>query len=164
VVAALTVGGGLLLANRGDDPPASGTSPPSDKGAGTPASAAATSSTSAVDPAMITITVEYPEDARAKLDGAAIDGNPFRATVKRDGGIHRVEVERAGFRTERRTVVFDHDQTVSIALTPIAYPGQPVRPILPPTNGRKDPPAAPTQKPTVSVEIDESNPYKKRAP
>jgi serine/threonine-protein kinase len=116
---------------------------------------------------LIEIRVEYPAGARAKLDGGVVDGNPFVAKVPKDGSIHRFEVEQDGFRTEKRTLTFDKDVKLSVELAPLTATGGYARPAK--TSNPKDPETPPppppppveVKKPPPSVEIDESNPYKK---
>ena len=69
------------------------------------------------DATKIEIKISYPEGARAKLDGGLVTGNPFTATVVKDSSIHRFEVEQDGFRTDKRTLMFDKniDMTVELA-------------------------------------------------
>jgi eukaryotic-like serine/threonine-protein kinase len=115
---------------------------------------------------MIEIHVEYPQGARAKLDGGVVDGNPFVATVPKDGSIHRFEVEQDGFRTEKRTLTFDKDVKLTVELAALSASGGFSRPAKTTTPKDPDPgpPPPPTEvkKPPPSVEIDESNPYKKK--
>jgi len=130
---------------------------------------------SASDTSMINIVVAYPEGARAKLDGGYVEGNPFTARVPKDGSLHKIEIERDGFRSEKRTVTFDKDVDLSIELR--AAPGRPfvvARPTTttkppataeatattPPTKPPEDDPGKKKPKPTV--ELDEQNPYKKK--
>mgnify|MGYP006976424606 CR=1 FL=1 len=44
-----------------------------------------------------------------KLDGGSVDGNPFKATVPRDGSLHQLETTQDGFDTEKRTLNFGAD-------------------------------------------------------
>ena len=82
-----------------------------------------------------------------------------------DGTIHRFEVEQEGFKTEKRTLMFDKpiDLTVeltkeSATYTPHAKTAEPKA-----TSETPTPPAEePKKKPVPTVEIDESNPYKKK--
>jgi eukaryotic-like serine/threonine-protein kinase len=132
----------------------------------------ATSTASASDANTISITVAYPEGARAKLDSGYVEGNPFKARVPKDGTLHKIEVEQDGFRTEKRTVTFDKDIDLAVELK--AAPGRPYAvsrpPVKPPTT-TEPPPAVTTAKPEddpnkgkpkPGVELDEQNPYKKK--
>jgi serine/threonine-protein kinase len=116
---------------------------------------------------MIEIRVEYPQGARAKLDGGVVDGNPFVARVPKDGSIHRFEVEQDGFRTEKRTLTFDKEVKLTVELAPLTASGSYSRPAKTSTAKDPDPPPPPpppteVKKPPPAVEIDESNPYKNK--
>ncbi len=122
---------------------------------------------------MIEIMVRYPETAKAKLDGGVVDRNPFQARLPKDGSIHRFEVEKDGYKTEKRTLTFDQDVELTIELTPIGS-----RPYLRPTSRPSSkasaepappPPPKPTDEdgpkrkpPQPTVDIDENNPYKNK--
>ncbi|NUP05915.1 MAG: protein kinase [Polyangiaceae bacterium] len=130
---------------------------------------AAGSTTTDATPARETIkvVVKYPEDAKAKLDGGYVEGNPFTATLPKDGSIHKLEVELAGHKTDKRTLTFDRDIDLDVELTPL--PGRPyIRPTKPPpaetASAVKPPPPVDDgkKKPQPSVDIDETNPYKKK--
>jgi hypothetical protein len=123
--------------------------------------------------AMISLVVHYPDTAKGKLDGGVVDGHPFEANVPKDGSLHRFEVEKDGYKTEKRTLTFDKDIDMTVELTPIGS-----RPYLRPTSRPSKPPPAETaapvrppppppeddankhKQPQPSVEIDENNPYK----
>lgn len=131
----------------------------------TPASTAAPPKELSESREMIEILIEYPQGARAKLDGGIVDGNPFVAKVPKDGSIHRFEVEQDGFRTEKRTLTFDKEVRLTVELAPLTASGNYSRPAKPSTAKDADPPPPPpteVKKPPPTVEIDESNPYKNK--
>ncbi|MFO0549293.1 MAG: serine/threonine-protein kinase [Polyangiaceae bacterium] len=126
----------------------------------------------------IKLKISYPEGAKAKLDGGYIDGNPFIATVAKDSSMHKLEVEEDGFKTEKRTLLFDKDIDMTIELT--SAPGRPYA-VSRATTATKTSDPAPTQTtpppppvtqdpepkkppPKSTVELDENNPYKKKKP
>ena len=126
-----------------------------------PSSAASTSSKQTIE-----VKVRYPAGARAKLDGGVVEGNPFEAKVPLDGTIHRFEVEQEGFKTEKRTLMFDKpiDLTVELTKESATYTPHAKTTAEPKaTSETPTPPAEePKKKPVPTVEIDESNPYKKK--
>lgn len=153
-----------------------------------PGNAKSASSAASTDAqATISVAIRFPEGARMKIDGATVDKSPFAARVPKDGSLHQLEVEQAGFVTERRALTYDKDVDLQIELTPdasestSAEPDEPPRvsggsrPYRPRTKPKPEPDPAPTSppppppsepeggknKPKPSVEIDENNPYKK---
>ncbi|MEP7119666.1 MAG: serine/threonine-protein kinase [Byssovorax sp.] len=72
-----------------------------------------------------------PAEARILLDGAPLPENPFEGKFMKDGAVHRMQFEAAGFLPQSRLAVFDKDLSLDIALQ------------LKPKNGGegKDPPA-----------------------
>lgn len=128
----------------------------------------ATAAGSAAATDKIKVSIAYPEGAKAKLDGGYVEGNPFTATLPKDGTLHKLEVELDGHKTEKRTLTFDKDIELTIELTQLS--GRPyVRPAKPPpveTSAPSKPPPPPEdtgkKPPKPSVEIDEQNPYKKK--
>ena len=61
------------------------------------------------------ITVN-PAEARILLDGAPLPENPFEGKFLKDGAVHRMTFEAAGFQPQSRVAVFDKDLTLDIAL------------------------------------------------
>ena len=61
------------------------------------------------------ITVN-PAEARILLDGAPLPENPFEGKFLRDGAVHRMQFEAAGFLPQSRVAVFDKDLNLDIAL------------------------------------------------
>ena len=119
-------------------------------GAPSPSDAASASPTRIVD---VTLTAS-PSSARFWLDGRALEGNPFKGALPRDGAPHKLEARAAGFVGEERTVTLDGAVQVELALKPDAKAlaaGKPTRvddgPSLRPTVPR-------TAKP-----IDTTDPY-----
>jgi serine/threonine-protein kinase len=122
-------------------------------------------------PAMVRVSVRYPEGARLLLDGGEVSGNPFKLEVPRDGSLHRLVVEQEGFVSETRTLPFDRDvdldvQLVAAAPSAKAAAGPRPRPQFRPRPGAPQPKQGdddePTKRPPPSFDIDEDNPYKKQ--
>jgi eukaryotic-like serine/threonine-protein kinase len=65
----------------------------------------------------LSITVE-PRHAAVKLDDEALEGNPYRGSVTRDGRVHVVRASAPGFAPVERRVTFDGDARVEIVLRP----------------------------------------------
>jgi eukaryotic-like serine/threonine-protein kinase len=61
------------------------------------------------------ITVN-PAEARILLDGAPLPANPFEGKFLKDGAVHRITFEAAGFQPQSRLAVFDKDVSLDIAL------------------------------------------------
>jgi serine/threonine-protein kinase len=82
---------------------------------------AATASAAPADAAQIKLSITFgPAGATAKLDGVKLAESPFVAQVKRDGSMHRIDVESPGFEPETRMVSFEKDVVVGISLQPKA--------------------------------------------
>jgi serine/threonine-protein kinase len=60
-----------------------------------------------------------PSAARLTMDGAPLAGNPFHASYARDGTSHKVRATAPGFLPEERTIAFDRDTALEIALRPV---------------------------------------------
>jgi eukaryotic-like serine/threonine-protein kinase len=87
-------------------------SPPSPQVATTAAPA-----DTAPDPDKITLSITYgPPGAIAKLDGVPLAQNPFVAHTRRDGSMHRLDVEGAGLKPDTRMVSYEKDVNVSVSL------------------------------------------------
>ena len=147
----LAVGGGLglFLYARPTAPP-----PPT-----------ATTAAPAVPQIKLSITFG-PAGAVAKLDGVPLTESPFTAQVRRDGSMHRLDIEGPGLRSETRMVSYEKDIVVALALQP-AEPAVPtavrtVATAVPADSARR--PAAlsgPLPKGTTKGHgIDEKDPYK----
>ncbi|MEJ7734202.1 MAG: serine/threonine-protein kinase [Polyangiaceae bacterium] len=131
--------------------------------------------TAAPAPAMVRVSVRYPQGARLLLDGGEVSGNPFKLEVPRDGSLHRLVVEQDGFASETRTLPFDRDVDLDVQLVagaasskvqstgprPRPYPQGRPQPgaTLSPKPGDED---EPKKRPPPSFDIDEDNPYKKK--
>jgi serine/threonine-protein kinase len=57
-----------------------------------------------------------PVEARILLDGAPLPENPFEGKFMKDGAVHRMQFEAAGFLPQSRLAVFDKDLSLDIAL------------------------------------------------
>jgi serine/threonine-protein kinase len=57
-----------------------------------------------------------PVEARILLDGAPLPENPFEGKFMKDGAVHRLQFEAAGFLPQSRLAVFDKDLSLDIAL------------------------------------------------
>src|SRR5262249_53768667 len=56
--------------------------------------------------------------AIAKLDGVPLAESPFVAHPRRDGSMHRIDVEGPGFKSETKMVSYEKDVAVTVSLTP----------------------------------------------
>ncbi len=87
------------------------------RGIGSPKSANGTSPVVAAP--MVTVSVSVsPADARLTLDGASVT-NPFTAQRPSDKQFHNLAAEAPGYMPLRRTVQFERDLTVVLALAPL---------------------------------------------
>jgi serine/threonine-protein kinase len=59
-----------------------------------------------------------PAEARILVDGAALPSNPFDGRFIKDGAVHRIQIEAAGFLPQSRLLVFDKDLSFEAALQP----------------------------------------------
>jgi serine/threonine-protein kinase len=59
-----------------------------------------------------------PLEARIVVDGAPLPSNPFDGKFLKDGAVHRVQFEAAGFLPQSRVLVFDKDQALDVPLQP----------------------------------------------
>lgn len=156
----VVIGGAVVLAQRSLSSPGGG-----DPGAASAPAPAAGS---------VDVVLRYsPGNAEVTLDGARVEGNPFRGRFPRDGSVHHVEVRAQGFRAERRVLSFerDHELTIDLARDEASGPvsaasaAPPEPAATPPEPGGRTGGAAPgsrkppAQKPQHS--IDEKNPYGK---
>lgn len=65
-----------------------------------------------------------PGAARVTLDAVPLGRLPFVGSFQSTGEVHRLEASAAGFQSEKQLVVFDRDQSISIALRPSAAPSR----------------------------------------
>jgi eukaryotic-like serine/threonine-protein kinase len=76
-----------------------------------------TSTASAADPSQIQLSITFgPPGAIAKLDGVPLAESPFVAHARRDGSMHRIDVEGPGLKPETRMVSYEKDVLVSVSL------------------------------------------------
>ncbi len=157
IVAVASVAGILVILLRGQPPPAAAN-------AASPRDPAASAAVSAA-PERIKITIAYgPAGATAKLDGEPLSASPFVAQVPRDGSVHRIEVEAPGLEPKTTIVSYDRDILVTIELA--ATTSEPSASASVSASASAEPKRIPTStlpRPAKSsVEIDETDPYKKK--
>jgi serine/threonine-protein kinase len=83
----------------------------------------------APSPHAIALSITYgPAGATAKLDGEALAASPVLLRRAADGASHALVVEAPGFAPDARSIVFDQDRVVTVALAPAdgAPPAEPV--------------------------------------
>ncbi len=149
-VALLVAGGVYALTRRPEEPAAS-------------ASAAPTAAGSVE--LLLRVT---PEDAEVLLDGQKLRP-PFRLPHAKDGKPHELEVRRAGYASLKRTITFDRDVELDLALAaeatkPTLTSAPSARPSASPTatpGATVKPTATPKAQSTLEHPIDEENPYSK---
>jgi len=66
-----------------------------------------------------------PIEARILVDGAALPSNPFDGKFVRDGAVHRVQFEAAGFVPQSRVLIFDKDTSLEVPLQRKAKAAEP---------------------------------------
>jgi serine/threonine-protein kinase len=120
-----------------------------------PAPQAAPPAPQTAAPAEIEISVAAkPTDARLFLDGALLEGNPLSRRFPRDGGAHTLRAEAPGYAADTRTLTFDKDLRLELALErepagtaarPAASAVRDQRPSPPPDDGAKRPGATPVR-------------------
>ncbi len=132
-----------------------------------PLPAAPTASASEGDGAQITLSITFgPPGAIAKLDGVPLSESPFVAHVKRDGSMHRIDVEGQGLTPETRMVSYVKDVAVDLTLkgaepaASSASPAVSAAPSAAPSDTGKRPPGDGKARPKP-LGIDEQDPYKK---
>jgi serine/threonine-protein kinase len=107
-----------------------------------------------------------PPGAVAKLDGVPLTESPFTAQVRRDGSMHRLDIEGPGLKSETRMVSYEKDIVVALALQPAdpaVATAAPTAATAAPADSTKRPPqlSGPLPKgPTKGHGIDEKDPYK----
>jgi serine/threonine-protein kinase len=117
--------------------------------------------------AQIKLSITFgPAGAIAKLDGVPLAASPFVAQVRRDGSMHRLDIEGPGLKPDTRMVSYDKDVVVALALQAADPAPPPVDSTpLPATAdaSAKRPPALSGPMPKGSTKgrgIDEKDPYK----
>jgi hypothetical protein len=68
----------------------------------------------------------WPPDAQVTLDGAPLS-LPFSGEFRKSAAVHHLEASAQGHRFLRRSVVFEQDQVIELALEPLPLPPQPAR-------------------------------------
>ncbi|MFO0590736.1 MAG: serine/threonine-protein kinase [Polyangiaceae bacterium] len=151
LIAAVAIGAAAtVLALRGNGGSASGAT----------TGATTTTAQDTAAPASSTIEVHLsakPATAKLFLDDSALPSNPFVGRFKRDDKGHVFRVEAEGFTPTQRTVMFNSDQTLEVALDRSDAPthpdktASPEKPTAPgtaaPGDGLQRPPVKPPQKP-----------------
>ncbi|MFT3772365.1 MAG: serine/threonine-protein kinase [Minicystis sp.] len=148
--ATLAIGLAVVLSTKGQPPPP------------TPAASAS----AAPQVAQIKLSITFgPPGAIAKLDGVPLAESPFVAQVRRDGLMHRLDLEGPGLKPETRMVSYEKDVVVAVSLqpaeaAPVASSAAPVATVepgpgkRPAGSGGKGLPGKPARG------IDEKDPYK----
>ncbi len=91
----------------------------------TPPTAAAPAAP-APEPAQIKLSIAYgPPGAVAKLDGITLAESPFVAQARRDGSMHRIDVEGPGLKPETRMVSYEKDVLLNVSLEAAEAPPTP---------------------------------------
>jgi hypothetical protein len=100
-----------------------------------------------------------PQSARLTLDGSPLSGNPFHASYPRDGTSHTIRASAPGYTMEERTIAFDRDTSIEIALHAGGGGGAAIGPQ--PTNDTQPGMGIDIKKdPRTKHNIDEKDPYK----
>ena len=128
----------------------------------------ATSATAEADAAQIKLSVTFgPVGAVAKLDGVPLTASPFVAQVRRDGSMHRLDIEGPGLKSDTRMVSYDKDVVVALALQAAEPPPLKDDPAPPttaaPVDSAKRPAGVSGPLPKATAKgrgIDEKDPYK----
>lgn len=85
----------------------------------TPPPKVAGSADTAAESAQIKLSIAFgPPGAVAKLDGVPLAESPFTAQVRKDGSVHRLDIEGPGLKPETKLVAYDKDVVLTIALQP----------------------------------------------
>ncbi len=127
-VLGLALAGSLLVLLPAHRESAGGAAPIAPTVATAPEAATAAVIALSTTPADAYIQVSFaatPPEARILIDGAALPSNPFDGKFMKDGAVHRIQIEAAGFLPLTRLLVFDRDQTVDLALQPRPRPEAP---------------------------------------
>lgn len=107
------VSGVVIVASRHQGTPAIATS----ASAPVPLRSTTTSKATSDVPTVCDVHVRAsPGAASLTMDGAPLSGNPFHASYPRDGTSHTVRATAPGYFPEERTIAFDRDTSLEIAL------------------------------------------------
>jgi eukaryotic-like serine/threonine-protein kinase len=121
------------------------------------------------DAAQIKLSITFgPPGVIAKLDGVPLGESPFVAQPRRDGSMHRLDIEGPGLKPEIRMVSYEKDVIVAVALAaidPVPATSATTSPAATPTEVARHPAAGgagvnPHPKPKPALGIDEQDPYK----
>jgi eukaryotic-like serine/threonine-protein kinase len=133
-------------------------SPPS-PAAASPASAAAEGPAAA----QIKLSITFgPPGAIAKLDGVPLAESPFVAQARRDGSMHRIDVDGPGLTPETKMVSYEKDVIVAVSLAPLATQRSTAEPAM--ADVGKRPAGSGSARSRVvksALGIDEKDPYKR---
>lgn len=91
-------------------------------------SRSASKTAAAAEPGRDTVAIELlvkPVNAQLYLDDQAVQGNPARQSLLRDGKVHRVRAELAGHQTAYTEIASNRDQVVELTLEPLPTPPKP---------------------------------------
>ena len=102
----------VVASSSGDPTPASSANAPRATATTAPSASATTEAT--VD---VAIEVSTPR-AKIVVDGKNVGASPFRASVPKDAREHQVSVAAEGYIPESRTINFDRDVRLELALKP----------------------------------------------
>jgi hypothetical protein len=102
----------------------SATSSKDSKPAATSDKASATASASATPERNVEVAIDVTTPhAKILVDGKDVGKSPFRASVPKDTREHQVIVSADGFLSETRTIGFDRDVRLELALAPVTHSG-----------------------------------------
>jgi serine/threonine-protein kinase len=135
--------------------------------------ASASAAPAPADSAQVKVSITFgPQAAIAKLDGVPLSESPFVAHAKRDGSMHRIDVEGPGLKPETRMVSYEKDVVVTVVLGPADAPAPTTSAVAPVADGAAAAAGAGGKKtgggkgkggdarPGKSLGIDEKDPYK----
>lgn len=111
----------------------------------------------AVGTVRISIRVE-PSEARVRIDGIEVSGNPYVGRFPRDAAQHRVEARAEGYQVKALFVSFAEDGDVEIQLRPASAGGAKARPRIRRGGASEATPAKASGRPPVR-RLDKNNPY-----
>jgi serine/threonine protein kinase len=117
------------------------------------------SATSTPSEATVDVAIEVvPARAKISIDGRTVGKSPFRAAVPKDTSAHTLVASADGYSSETRTLGFDRDVRLELALRPIGTVGHAAA--VPMTSGSALPSAgSELQVARPKHNIDEKDPY-----